>query len=81
MGKKKGKRNTRQGLIDLLGYRIRLLESAKLHYEQNPALMPNLKMVNIEIIQNDIEVLKEILNRILTGNTSADSTFADKLKK
>jgi len=68
MGKKKSK-NTKQGLIDLLRHRLRLLESAKLHYEQNPALMPNLKLANIEIIQNDIEVLKEILSRILTGDT------------
>lgn len=70
MGKKKGKRKVKPDLIDLLRHRIHLLEGAKLHYEQNPTLMPNLKMANIEIIQNDIEVLKEILSRILTGDTS-----------
>lgn len=61
MRKKTGRKNTEQGLIDLLRHRIRLLEGAKLHYEQNPTLMPNLKMANIEIIQNDIKFLKEIL--------------------
>lgn len=65
MREKTGKRNAKPGLIDLLRHRIRLLEGSKLHYEQNPALMPNIKMANIEIIQNDIEVLKEILNIIL----------------
>jgi len=64
LGREKGKKNAKEGLIDMLRHRIRLLEGAKLHYEQNPMLMPNLKMANIEMIQNDIEALKEILDKI-----------------
>jgi len=64
MKKKKDKKSPEQRLINWLQHRIRLLENAKQHYEQNPTLMKNLKMANIELIQNDIEVLKKTLSTI-----------------
>ena len=64
MKKKKDKKSPEQRLINWLQYRIRLLENAKQHYEQNPTLIKNLKMANIELIQNDIEVLKKTLSAI-----------------
>jgi hypothetical protein len=68
MKTKKDKQDVRQGLIDLLQYRIRLLEMEKQHYEQNPTLMHNLKVANIEITQNDIAALKKILIDMMTGS-------------
>ncbi len=68
MKKKKDKKSTKQKLIDLLQHRIRLLEIEKQNYEQNPTLLNNVKMANIEIIQNDIAALKETLSKIITGS-------------
>jgi len=53
MKKKKDRQSLKQRLINWLRYRIRLLEVEKQNYEQNPTLMSNIKMANIEIIQND----------------------------
>lgn len=64
MRKKRDKENTKQKLINRLRHRIKLLENVREHYEQNPTLMRNLKIANIELIQNDIESLKKILSSI-----------------
>lgn len=63
MKKKKDKKSAGQKLIDSLQNRIKTLEAAKQHYEQNPTLTQNLKMANIELVQNDIETLKNILGK------------------
>ncbi len=64
MSKKKDKKSTKQKLISLLRHRIKLLESTRQHYEQNPILTKNLKIANIELVQNDIEALKKLLGAI-----------------
>lgn len=61
MRKKKDKKGARQELISYLRRRIKLLKSARQHYEQNPNLTKNLKIANIELVQNDIEALKKLL--------------------
>ena len=58
MKKKKDRQGIEQKLIHWLKHRIRLLENAKQHYEENPNLMKNVRMANIEIIQSDIAALK-----------------------
>jgi len=68
MEKKKDKQSVKQKLINWLKHRIRLLEIEKQNYEQNPVLMSNVKMANIEIIQNDIVVLKKTLSGIMEGS-------------
>jgi hypothetical protein len=64
MKKRKDKGNVKQRLVDLLQHRIRLLEIEKQHYEQNPALMNNVRIANIELIQCDIATLKKILSAV-----------------
>jgi hypothetical protein len=64
MRKKKAKKSVKQELINLLQHRIKLLEIEKQHYGQNPTLMRNLKMANIELIQNDLATLRKILNEM-----------------
>ena len=66
MKKKKDRQSLKQRLINWLRYRIRLLEVEKQNYEQNPTLMSNIKMANIEIIQNDKAALKKTLSEIMT---------------
>ncbi len=63
MNEKKNKKSAKQELINLLEYRIKSLEIEKQLYEQNPTLMKNIKMANIELIQNDIEALKKTLSK------------------
>jgi len=63
----KKKENAKQKLINRLKHRIKLLEITKQHYEQNPTLLKNLKIANIELVQNDIETLKEILSDMRIG--------------
>ncbi|MDD4894625.1 MAG: hypothetical protein PHW54_04845, partial [Candidatus Omnitrophica bacterium] len=46
-------------------YRMRLLDVERQNYEQNSALMQNIKTANVEIIQNDIEDIRGALNKIL----------------
>ncbi len=65
MKKKKDKQSLGQVLINRLQHRIRLLEIEKQNYEQNPTLMKNVKMANIEIIQNDIAALRKTLIEIM----------------
>lgn len=64
MGKKIDKKNSEQELISWLRHHIKLLESARQHYEQNPNLLKNLKIANTELVQNDIEILKKLLSAI-----------------
>lgn len=73
MKKKKDRQSIKQRLIDWLRHRIRLLEIEKQNYEQNPAFMSNIKMANIEIIQNDIAALKKTLIEIMTGSAGGFS--------
>lgn len=71
MKKKKDRQSIKQRLINWLHHRIRLLEIEKQNYEQNPTLMRNIKMANIEIIQSDITALKKTLIEIMTGPVPA----------
>lgn len=66
MKQKKNKKSVK-GLINLLQLRLRALETEKRLYEQNPTLMKNVKIANIELIQNDIEDLKKSLTEILSS--------------
>ena len=61
MRKKKDKKDSRQKLIIWLRRRIKLLQNARQHYEQNPSLAKNLKIANSVLIDNDIEDLKKLL--------------------
>ncbi len=67
MKKKKNRQGIEQKLVHWLKHRIRLLENAKQHYEQNPNLMKNIRTANIEIIQSDIAALKKLLIDIMIG--------------
>ena len=69
MKEKKNKTNLKQELIKLLEHRIRLLEIEKQNYEHNPTLMKNVKMANSVLVQNDIEDLEKILNKIIQGSS------------
>ena len=64
MKKRQDKKNPRQRLIDWLKYRIRLLEAEKQNFALNLTFMKNVKTANIEIIQNEIETLKRVLNEV-----------------
>jgi len=54
----KAKKKTKQNLIDWREYRIRLLETERQNYENNPNFLPNVKMANAVLIQNEIKELK-----------------------
>lgn len=71
MRRKKNKRSIKEGLISLLQYRMKVLQSARQNYGQNPNLMKNVRMANIELIQNDIEDLKERLAHYLEEDPDA----------
>lgn len=60
----KNKKAVKQKFISWLRQRIKLLESARQHYGQNPNLMRTLEIANQELVQNDIDALKKILNAI-----------------
>jgi len=64
MKKRQDKKNPRQRLIDWLKYRIRLLEAEKQNFALNLTFMKNVKTANIEIIQNEIETLRRVLNEV-----------------
>jgi hypothetical protein len=64
MRKNKDAKSTKQKLTGQLRNRIRVLENARQHYEQNPSLRQTLKIANIELVQNDIEALKKLLSTI-----------------
>jgi hypothetical protein len=54
----KAKKKTKKSLIDWREYRIRLLESERQNYENNPNFLPNVKMANAVLIQNEIQGVK-----------------------
>ena len=49
--------------FDPLWYRIRQLENTRILYEQNPNLPPNVRMANVQLVQNDIIALKKKLKK------------------
>lgn len=61
----KAKKKTKQNLIDWREYRIGLLETEKQNYENNPNLLPNVKMANAALIQNEIKKLEIPTSRSL----------------
>jgi len=62
-GKKRKTKLTAQAkLIIWLMRRIRLLESAEQHYDQNPNLPQNVRIANRVLVNNDIEHLKKLLD-------------------
>ena len=50
-------------LIDLLWYRLRILENTKTFYEQNPNLPPNVRRANVQLVQNDTAAFKKRLKK------------------
>lgn len=64
MRKKTYKKNTKKQILELLEQRLKILQSAMQSFEQNQALMKNVRMANIELIQNDITGLKESLRKL-----------------
>jgi len=64
MKKKKDKNNTKQELMNLLKYRIKTLQIEQQLYEQNPTLMKNIKIANVELIQGDLATLRKLLSDI-----------------
>ncbi len=44
-------------------YRLRQLENTKTLYEQNPNLPQNVRMANIQLVQNDIVAFKKRLKK------------------
>lgn len=49
--------------LDPLWYRLRQLENTKMLYEQNYNLLANVRMANVQLVQNDIIALKERLKK------------------
>jgi hypothetical protein len=49
--------------FDPLWFQLRRLENMKRLYEQNPNLPPNVRMANIQLVQNDIIDLKKKLGK------------------
>ena len=50
-------------LIDLLWHRLRKLENTKALYEQSPNLPLNVRMANVQLVQNDIATFKKKLKK------------------
>jgi len=48
-----------KGPIDPLSFHLRRLESTKMLYEQNPNLPSNVRMVNVQLVQNDIIAIQK----------------------
>jgi len=61
----KAKKKTKQNLIDWREYRIGLLETEKQNYENNPNLLPSVKMANAALIQNEKNDLRIPSARLL----------------
>jgi len=55
--------------VDPLWFRLRQLENTKTLYEQNPNLPSNVRMANVQLVQNDIVAFKKKLKK-RTGFTS-----------
>ncbi len=70
---KKPLKRIKQKPVDPLWYRLRLLENTKTLYEQNPNLPANVKMANIQLVQNDIVAFKKKLKK-RTGFISLTSS-------
>lgn len=49
--------------LDPLWYRLRQLENTKMLYEQNYNLLANVRMANVQLVQNDIIALKKRLKK------------------
>jgi len=49
--------------VDPLWFRLRQLENTKTLYEQNPNLPANVRMANIQLVQNDIAAFKKRLKK------------------
>jgi len=49
--------------INPLWYRLRQVENTKTLYEQNPNLPPNVRIANIQLVQNDIAAFKKRLKK------------------
>jgi hypothetical protein len=49
--------------FDPLWFRLRQLENTKALYEQNYNLPPNVRMANVQLVQNDIIALKKKLKK------------------
>jgi len=45
--------------IDPLSFHLRRLESTKMLYEQNPNLPSNVRMANVQLVQNDIIAIQK----------------------
>lgn len=49
--------------FDPLWHRLRQLENTRALYEQNPNLPPNVRMANIQLVQNEIVAFKKKLKK------------------
>jgi len=49
--------------VDPLWFRIRQLENTKALYEQDPNLPLNVRMANVQLVQNDIVAFKKRLKK------------------
>ena len=49
--------------VDLLWFRLRQLENTKALYEQNPNLPANVRMANVQLVQNEIVAFKKRLKK------------------
>ncbi len=70
---KKPLKRIKQKPVDPLLYQVRLMENTKTLYEQNPNLPANVKMANIQLVQNDIVAFKKKLKK-RTGFISLTSS-------
>ncbi|MHB8131749.1 MAG: hypothetical protein ACYDEX_22470 [Mobilitalea sp.] len=60
---KKVLKRIEQRPIDPLWFRLRQLENTKALYEQNPNLPPNVRMANVQLVQNEIIDFKKRLKK------------------
>jgi len=44
--------------FDPFSYQLRMLENTKTHYEQNPNLPSNVRMANVQLVQNEISAFR-----------------------
>lgn len=49
--------------FDPLWFRVRQLENTKSLYEQNPNLPANVRMANVQLVQNDIIALEKKIKK------------------
>ena len=49
--------------VDPLWMRLRQLENTKALYEQNPNLPSNIRMANVQLVQNEIVAFKKRLKK------------------